>query len=56
MYKKLKKTDKGINREWLFEVNGGWRSGREGSLGQVLCRTVAQLWGGLQVCGVGGGS
>ncbi|XP_057345174.1 ral-GDS-related protein-like [Manis pentadactyla] len=55
-YKKLKKRDEEANREWFLKVNGGQRSGREGSSGQVLCHAVAQLWGRLEVCGVRGGS
>ncbi|XP_057345148.1 ral-GDS-related protein-like [Manis pentadactyla] len=56
MYKNLRRKVKWITRKRLLKVNGGWRSGREGSSGQVLCRAVAQLWGGLQVLGVRGGS
>ncbi|XP_073075400.1 ral-GDS-related protein-like [Manis javanica] len=52
IYKKLKKRNKGFKRKQLLEVNGGWRYGREGSLGQVLCHAVAQIWGRLEECGV----
>ena len=56
IYKKLKNTDKGVNRKQHLKVSGGWGSGRDGSMGQVLCRAVAQPWGRLEVCAVGGGA